>query len=179
MGGGLLKELAQKLSGEGLGRFIKFGVVGASGVLVNMGIFALFAEIVLVGQEDATRHVLAGTMGVIVSILTNFLLNDAWTWRDRRRVGLRPFLGRMGKYYVVAGIAGLVQVGVLYVLSGPLGLNAYLSNFAGIVAGVLINFFVNNLWTFRADGSTLPTETPDSNAQTPEAQERIGGAQGI
>jgi dolichol-phosphate mannosyltransferase len=170
----LLEGLIKRLSSEGLRRFIKFAVVGASGVLVNMGVFALCAEIAFSDLSGELRNVLAGIVGVVVSILSNFLLNDAWTWRDRRREGSRHFLTRMGKYYVVAGIAGTVQIGVLYALSGPMDLNAYLSNFAGIVAGVLINFFVNNLWTFRADGSTLPDKTPGEPLETPG---RTEGAQ--
>jgi putative flippase GtrA len=62
----------------------------------------------------------------------------------------------MARYYVVAGVAGAVQVGVMLLLSVALGLHETLANLAGISAGIAINFFVNNLWTFRADDAPAP-----------------------
>ena len=132
-------------------RFLKFCVVGFSGVLVNVGIFALCAEVIFSSLDDASRNVLATCCAVLVSIFTNFLLNDGWTWRDRRKHGIKALAMRLVKYYIVAGVAGAVQVGIQYFLSMEVGLNPHLSNFAAIAAGVLINFFVNNLWTFRSD----------------------------
>ena len=157
-------------------RFLKFCVVGFSGVAVNMGIFAICAEVLFSSMEAGARNILAASCAVAVSILTNFLLNDGWTWRDRRREGLRALATRLTKYYVVAGLAGLVQVGIQYVLSVPVGFNAHLSNFAGISAGVLINFFVNNLWTFRDDAAELEDE-PSSKGE-PMLERRMGQADG-
>ncbi len=136
-------------------RLAKFGVVGGSGVVVNMGIFALGMRWIFIGIEDPSiQRGAAGALAVIISILSNFALNDAWTWRDRRKQGAAALLLRLGKYAVVAGISGLIQLGVLATLSGPLGLDPYLSNLLGIAAGVVINFAVNNVWTFRQRSDT-------------------------
>ena len=48
--------------------------------------------------------------GFVVSVWTNFRLNEAWTWRDRRVDDALQFRSRMGKFYVVSSVAGLVQV---------------------------------------------------------------------
>lgn len=135
-------------------RLLKFGVVGASGVLVNMGVFWLGTAVVFAALDESPRNVCAGVLAVAVSILTNFLLNDAWTWRDRRSAGGRTWWGRLFRYVLVAAIAGVVQVGVLWVLSIPLGIHELIANFVGIGAGVAINFVVNNVWTFRGDDGT-------------------------
>lgn len=130
-------------------RVLKFGVVGASGVGVNMGLFALGVGVLFVGSAPSLRNTLASVVAVFVSIGTNFVVNDLWTWRDRREAGWRAAISRLLRYYVVAGVAGGVQVGVMWLLSIPLGLNEHLANLVGIGAGIAINFFANNFWTFK------------------------------
>ena len=129
-------------------RFAKFGVVGLSGVGVNHGLL-LLGIYLLSSWEPGRAYALSLTVAIAISILTNFLLNDAWTWRDRRNRGLGAFLLRMGKYHLVAGVAGVVQWAISWSLSIPLEFNVHLANLTGIGAGVLINFLVNHLWTFK------------------------------
>ena len=133
---------------KSLARLAKFGVVGLSGVAVNHGLL-LAGLMLLDGWEPGTAYALALTAAIGISILTNFLLNDAWTWRDRRLQGARAFLVRLGKYYLVAGVAGVVQWAISWTLSIPFEVNVHLANLTGIAAGVGINFFVNHLWTFK------------------------------
>ncbi len=58
-------------------QFIKFAIVGASGALVNYGLFHLF--FVVIGWNVFV----ATAIGFIVSVLTNFILNDIWTFNPR------------------------------------------------------------------------------------------------
>ena len=92
-------------------RFIKFCVVAGSGVFVNMGILWLGVAILFTDLENAVA--ISGAVSIGVSILTNFLLNDLWTWADRPKRGIAHFFSRMTKYVFVASIAGVVQWGVL------------------------------------------------------------------
>ena len=127
---------------------MKFGVVGLTGVGVNHGLLLAGLE-VLDGWEAGAAYATALTVAIGVSILTNFLLNDAWTWRDRREHGARAFFVRLGKYYLVAGVAGVVQWAISWSLSIPFEVNVHLANLTGIAAGVGINFVVNHFWTFK------------------------------
>lgn len=144
--------------------FLKFGSVGASGVIVNQGLFYLGKNFLFGGEY---RILLASFLGILVSIFTNFVLNDNWTWKDRRRAGPGAWFKRLCKYYVAAAVAGAVQLGCVWLLTQPgdnaampvlyspvqtyisLDIFEMLANMAGIGAGILINFFVNNLWTFK------------------------------
>ncbi len=163
----VLKALLGKLRSDQWWRIAKFGLVGLSGVFVNMGLFAVGKGVIFEGM--ANGHHYAGALAVFLSILTNFLLNDAWTWRDRRSAGPAAFAKRMLKYYIVAGAAGIIQIVVLVVCSDVFGINDYLSNFAGIGAGVLINFFINHLWTFKTDEDTAPRSAQEANAASGSA----------
>src|SRR5918998_511047 len=78
------------------GRFWKFAMVGASGVLVNMATLVILAEFF-----DAHK-VIAWMFAVGVSILSNFLLNNAFTWRDVRHSSRIHFFLRGVLAYPVA-----------------------------------------------------------------------------
>ncbi len=123
-------------------RLWKFLLVGASGVGVNMGTFWL-----LVGPLRA-YYLHAGIVAGLVSTFTNFLLNNAYTWADRRDGALTTFLQRMGKYYMATWLGYLVYLGFLWGLT-RLGLLPMVSNFLAIGLGGLLNFVVHNFWTWR------------------------------
>ena len=145
------------------GRFWKFALVGASGVLVNMVTLVVLAEYV-----DAHK-VIAWMFAVGLSILSNFLLNNAFTWRDVRNSSRIHFLMRGALAYPVA----IIGIGANFAVYYPL--IKYVSedfpyyvgfNFMGIVAATLVNFTLNSRVVFRISEpeSPDPDETPDEIA---------------
>lgn len=83
-------------------RFLKFAFVGAIGVAVNLGCLALFAHVL-----DLHTN-LASALAIEVSIVNNFLLNDRWTFRDRRHPE-SPFFRRAIHFHAVSLVGALVQ----------------------------------------------------------------------
>lgn len=71
------KAIEQSAEFNTLLQFIKFALVGASGTVVNLTLVHLFA--VIVGWNDY----LATAIGFTVSVFTNFILNDIWTFNPR------------------------------------------------------------------------------------------------
>ena len=133
-------------------RVIRFGVVGGSGVIVNEGFAGLSKYVFLLGIADAgLRAQVAILIGIAVSIFTNFVLNDLWTWGDRPKNGRRHWCKRLGLYYSFATIAATVQFLVasslhVWFTDWPF----LLANLVGIAAGVVINYEVNNRITFKS-----------------------------
>ncbi|HEC42149.1 MAG TPA: GtrA family protein [Bacteroides sp.] len=126
---------------EKMKEFMKFAVVGGSGVIVNMGFFFIFTRYAGVRMEFASP------MAIEISILTNFFLNNAWTFRKRdTRVG---FTGRILRYHLVTAVAGLVNYLTLLLLVKVFGMHDMIGNLIGILLGTVINFFLNSLWTWR------------------------------
>jgi putative flippase GtrA len=95
------------------------------------------------------RFALANLAGFAVSVLTNFALNDSWTWGDRRSGGRSGLLGRLGKYYLVCSLAGIVQLGVAWTCHVGGGIEEHLSVIFGIGFATAINFVANHFWTCR------------------------------
>ena len=128
------------------GRFWKFCLVGASGVLVNMVTLIVLAEVF-----DAHK-VIAWMFAVGVSILSNFLLNNAFTWRDIRHSSRIHFFLRGVLAYPVA----VMGIGANFAVWYPLV--KYVSddfpyyalfNLLGIVAGTSVNFILSSRLVFR------------------------------
>src|SRR5919206_3628046 len=128
------------------GRFWKFALVGASGVLVN-----LLTLITLVEYFDANPTV-AWMAAVGLSILSNFLLNNAFTWRDVRHSSRIHFLLRGALAYPVAIVALGANFAVYYpiikYLSAEFPYYA-IAAFLGIVAGTSANFILSSRFVFR------------------------------
>lgn len=119
-------------------KFVKFLIVGGSGMVINEGLLAILTEIYSVQVS------VAGVIAIESSIVSNFLLNNFWTWRDNRH---KPFVMRLVQYNYVALIAGSINYLILIGLSN-IGLHHLIANLVGIAFGTVINFLVNNYWTF-------------------------------
>jgi dolichol-phosphate mannosyltransferase len=152
------------------GRFWKFALVGASGVLVN-----LLTLVTLVEYLDAGPTV-AWIVAVGLSILSNFLLNNAFTWRDVRHSSRIHFLLRGALAYPVAIVALGANFAVYYPLIQYLGADFphyAIAAFLGIVAGTCSNFILSSRFVFRPSESKGldPKAPPEVVAE--EAREEL------
>ncbi|MBD3234719.1 MAG: hypothetical protein GF315_13420 [candidate division Zixibacteria bacterium] len=127
-----------------VGRFLKFSIVGGSGVAVNMGLLYLLTEVV------GLYYVISSLIAIETSIITNFVLNDFWTWRDKRGLTGSVFLIRLLKYNTSASLAAFIGNFVtLTALTEFFGFYYLIANLIGIGVGILINFFLNDRWTYK------------------------------
>jgi dolichol-phosphate mannosyltransferase len=116
-------------------------VVGASGVIINMGLLWILKS--FIGLDVAVSSPIA----IEMSILSNFVLNDIWTWGDRHS---RSFLGRLWRYNLsIAGTAFGINYPVLLILDRFFNVNYLIANLSGIILGSIVNFVINHFWTYR------------------------------
>lgn len=123
--------------------FIKFALTGVSGVFVNLGTFWAL-------QQAGVNAYLASPIAIECSIITNFLINNYWTFRDRNMERRGRIRGLM--YNAVALMTLGLSFSTFVVLQWlfpeqPVLLSQALS----IPPAALANYFVNSYWTFRAD----------------------------
>ncbi|MFT7623858.1 MAG: dolichol-phosphate mannosyltransferase [Myxococcota bacterium] len=151
MAGMSLQSVYERYMTPERARFLRFCAVGASGVVVNLGIFTVAMAMLLPGwiESDDSRFLAANGVGFLVSVLTNFLLNDFWTWGDREKRGHAHFWSRLGRFYTVSSVAGVVQLGVAFAVRAYLGVWDQLAVLVGIGVATVINFVANNIWTFK------------------------------
>ena len=131
-----------KRKGE-LIRFAKFCLVGGSGVLVNMGLLWLLTEFA------GLFYLLSAAISIETSIISNFILNDLFTFRDRRTRGAKHLLRRLLKFNAVS-LAGLgLNMTVLWLLTSVFGVYYLLSNLCGIAVAIMWNYLMNFWWTWK------------------------------
>jgi dolichol-phosphate mannosyltransferase len=130
-------------------RFLRFGVVGASGVVVNFAFLTLGLWL-FSGLDGGAREAVASALGIAVSIVSNFLLNDVWTWGDRKKgARKRDYAFRFSSYAIGAGIAAAIQFGVAAFFRSVFGAHVYLAQAAGIAVGTFVNYVINNRVVFK------------------------------
>lgn len=161
-----------------LGQFIRFGLVGGSGTLVNMAasviatkiglwIFDAFPNDPLFNLFGTAFHIrwymVFSTVAFVVANTWNYQLNRMWTFKSVEKVswlrGFFPFLlTGIGAFLVSL----LVQHFLMndgsplqlspHVFDGSTGLRTmyYWANAISILVAMPINFVFNKLWTFRS-----------------------------
>lgn len=121
--------------------FIKFALVGLSGVIVNLGVFTLLL------QANVNKY-LASPISIEVSIITNFLLNNYWTFRWRKsqdRVRIKGLKFNMVSLVSLAvSYSTFVMLSLLFPETNPV-----VHQLIGIAPAMFINYFLNSYWTFR------------------------------
>jgi dolichol-phosphate mannosyltransferase len=141
-------------------RFLRFCMVGGSGVVVNMAVLWFLTT-------RGVHYFLAGIAAVAVATTWNFLFNDLFTWRDHRSSSWRVKAGRYVRYWVVTGISSAVQLLGLLLLT-MIGLPYLVSNLIGIGAGGILNFRLNSRWTWNPPRSPAHQEVNARGVRTPE-----------
>lgn len=129
------------LQSGGTGTFLKFCVVGASGVLVNVGL--LWGLTAVVGL----RYEISAIFAIEVSILSNFTFNELWTFKGRTR---GHFLKRMLKFNLGCAVGSIVNYVVLLALTRFVNLHYLLSDLVGIACGTLWNYFISTTWVWKS-----------------------------
>ena len=124
-------------------RFIKYCLVGASGIVVDEGIFWLLT------QFGGVLNYLAAAISAEAAIITNFTLNNYFTFADRRLPGFRFFLIRLLKFNLVS-ITGIgIKLGVFWLLTAVFGPYDLWFNLCGIAVAVVWNYIMNTWWTWH------------------------------
>ncbi len=129
--------------------FFRFALVGLSGLFVNLGSYVLLTR--KIGLDIA----LACPIAIELSILSNYFLNDVWTFRSRRVT--IPVYRRLCRFHVVAALAGMLNYMVFLILVYLMHVYDILANVIGISVAMLVNFFLNSIWTWHQSSMTDST----------------------
>lgn len=129
-------------------RFVKFGLVGASGTVVNLLVLYLLQEHLLrfVESPDARLNLaLAGA--ILLATINNFGWNRVWTWADRGElIGARPLV-QFGKYASACWLGIAIQFLLTKLLATSM--HYLVANVLAIILASVFNFVLNDVWTFE------------------------------
>jgi dolichol-phosphate mannosyltransferase len=121
-------------------QLVRFGLVGASGYVVNLVTFALLVH------GLATNYRLAAAGAFLVAVTNNFLWNRYWTFHYARvdHAGFQAV-----RFFVVSLCAFAFNLVVLEVLVSALDMPEVPAQAIAIACATPLNFLGNKLWSFR------------------------------
>ncbi|HTW34158.1 MAG TPA: glycosyltransferase family 2 protein [Rhizomicrobium sp.] len=121
-------------------RFLLFGLVGAIGLIVNL-------VALKIGLNYHLSFPVAQSVGTFVALFSNFVLNNATTYRDRRLRGLQFVTGFIGFCVIcLAGIVSNVGIATWLYSERPVW---WVAGAAGSVMGALWNYLMSSQFVWR------------------------------
>lgn len=133
-------------------RFIAFSFVGISGIFVNSGILYYAKEYLYVPIP------IASLIAIQIAIFNNFFWNHRFTWKDRGMQGYKAIKTGLIRFTLVSWIAGGLNWIILLLLHHYFGFHYILANLIAIFIASILNYFLNDLWTFRHPVSDMKSE---------------------
>ena len=121
-------------------QLVRFGLVGASGYVVNLVVFTIALHGLGAGYRTAA------TIAFVVAVTNNFLWNRHWTFDARD--GHAGF--QAARFFLVSFTAFLFSLAMLELLISVAGLPEVLSQAIAIASATPLSFIGNKLWSFRA-----------------------------
>ncbi len=121
-------------------RFVVFAMVGFTGLIVHL---ATLLTMGAVGFNFTASQITA----VLVAIAWNFLFNNTVTYQDQRLRG-HAFVRGLVTFYAISAVGAFANIGIAEVLFERNG-SWWLAGMAGAVIGVVWNFTMSSIYTWR------------------------------
>jgi dolichol-phosphate mannosyltransferase len=138
-------------------RYVRFGLVGASGTVVNLAVLYVAHEYLFNAIEPAgSKPYFSLALAIAIATVNNFTWNRLWTWSDRlhattvtegARLRKRSLLAQLGQYATASWLGILLQYALTLWLTHFM--HYMLANVIAIVIASVSNFIANDRWTFR------------------------------
>lgn len=119
-------------------KFVKFCIVGFSGVFVDFGVTYFFKEIVKI------QKYIANAVGFTTAATTNYILNRIWTFQSHNPHVIREF----SRFFIIALIGLGINSAIIWLMNGKFKVNFYLSKLVATIIVTLWNFLINAYFTF-------------------------------
>lgn len=135
--------IAVRLAGAARSRdswiqLLKFGVVGGSGYLINLGVFAFLSG------NLGVYHAVAAVGAFCVAVTSNFLWNRYWTFGPGD--GLAHL--QAARFFAVSVACLAINLIVLEALVVSSSISELAAQAIAVAVAMPFNFLGNKLWTF-------------------------------
>jgi putative flippase GtrA len=152
----------QNVASHGMRRlfkqFLRFGLIGCVGLVVDVGIFNLLRATVFNPDQIHEGPLFAKIVSTVLAISVNWVGNRYWTFRENRG----PLLLREGVEFGVVSLVGmLIGLLSLFVSHYVLGYTSVLadnvsSNVIGLALGTAFRFTLYRFWVLPQRGEAEP-----------------------
>lgn len=117
--------------------FVKYALVGVVGLVVDMGLFYVFYEILHI------NYIVSNIMSSSLAVVNNFILNSIFTFKVKNKLFYR-FIS----FFSIALVGMALSSGMLAVMIDGMHLNSMVSKAISVFFVALIQYYVNKKLTF-------------------------------
>ena len=121
---------------------ISFGLVGLSGVFVQLFITSFLTKVFLIKFYDALP------IAVISAATSNFLINNQVTFRSNRLKGLNLLIGLL-KFFIVASLPVIANVGITTAFYKYISADTFIAQMAGIAIVYAWNYLASSSFVWN------------------------------
>jgi putative flippase GtrA len=119
-------------------KFIKFCLVGFSGVFVDFGTTFICKEFLKI------QKYISNSIGFTLAATTNYMLNRVWTFHSQN-----PHIGQeFTRFFIIALIGLGINLLIVWTMSGKFKVNFYVSKLVATLLVTTWNFLINAYFTF-------------------------------
>jgi len=119
-------------------KFIKFCIVGFSGIFVDFGTTFICKEILKI------QKYISNSIGFTLAASTNYVLNRVWTFHSHN-----PHIGlEFTRFFFIALIGLGINLLIIWTMSGKFKVNFYLAKLVATLLVTTWNFLINAYFTF-------------------------------
>jgi len=119
-------------------KFVKFSLVGFSGVFVDFGTTFICKEILKI------QKYVANTCGFTLAATTNYFMNRIWTFHSTNPNIMLEFT----RFFFIALIGLCINLLIIWAMTGKFKVNFYVSKLFATLVVTLWNFLINAYYTF-------------------------------
>ena len=130
-----------RLGFRNLEDFMKYSLVGVSGVFVNLGLYLFLTRYYEISE------VVAPLIAIESALISNFILNNFWTFG--KRITQSRIRVKFVKFHLVSGFSALINYSAFLTLFLVFGLYDILANLIGIGLAAIVNYLINSNWTWK------------------------------
>lgn len=119
--------------------FIKFGITGATGLVVDFSLTWLFKDVFHINKF------LANAIGFTAAVISNYFINRIWTFKNKDEIGKQ-----LAAFVVVSLIGLTLNSFFIYLFNHILEVNFYLSKAIAVALVFFWNFSANYFFVFKS-----------------------------
>jgi putative flippase GtrA len=120
--------------------FIKFGITGVSGLIVDFTLTWIFKD------ELNVNKFIANAIGFTAAVVSNYFIHRNWTFKGNKGKSGQQFTA----FFTVSVIGLLLNSAIIFLLDNMLFLNFYLSKAVAIFIVFFWNFSANYFFVFKS-----------------------------
>lgn len=134
-------------------RWCRFNLVGAVGMVFQLGALAVLSPLV------RGRYLVATAAAIELTLLHNFIWHLRYTWRDRRPGG--SIAGKMVRFHLSNGLVSMAgNLALMRLLVGAARLPVLAANGVAILFCSIINFWLGDTWAFAGKPRAMQRPAP-------------------